>query len=65
MIQLLKDAGWKDTELQRAFEIAYLESKHRPLITHELKDEGDLDVPSIGLFQITDVHAARGRKKIW
>ena len=63
MIQLLKDAGWKDTELQRAFEIAYLESKHRPLITHELKDEGDLDVPSIGLFQITDVHAARGEKK--
>ena len=63
MIQLLKDAGWKDTELQRAFEIAYLESKHRPLITHELKDEGDPDIPSIGLFQITEVHAPQAEKK--
>ena len=63
MIQLLKDAGWKETELQRAFEIAYLESKHRPLITHELKNEGEADIPSIGLFQITEVHAPQAEKK--
>ena len=63
MIQLLKDAGWKEAELQRAFEVSFLESKHRPLITHELKNEGDPDVTSIGLFQITEAHAIKAEEK--